>query len=65
VTRYRKQFRPRDALVAIVLAKVLPAQEGHLMSQGDEFEFHGRRRRTRNESREPRADRRVNMPVTV
>ena len=29
----------RAALVAMVQARALPAQDGHLMSQGDEFEF--------------------------
>jgi len=28
-----------EALVAMVPAGTLPAQDGHLMSQGDEFEF--------------------------
>ncbi len=31
----------RVPLVAMVQAGALPAQDGHLMSQGDEFEFQG------------------------
>ena len=31
----------RATLVAMVQAKALPVQDGHLMSQGDEFEFQG------------------------
>ena len=31
----------RATLVAMVQARALPAQDGHLMSQGDEFKFQG------------------------
>ncbi len=31
----------RASLVAMVQGEALPAQDGHLMSQGDEFEFQG------------------------
>ena len=54
----------RSTLVAMVQARVLPAQDGHLMSQGDEFDL--QREATTNPEREqPRADRSVSMPMTV
>jgi len=51
----------------MVQGEALPAQDGHLMSQGDEFELRrgAARLRTRNESREPRADKSVSMLTTV
>lgn len=51
--------------VAMVQARALPAQDGHLMSQGDEFELQRGTLRTRNETREASADRSVSMPMTV
>ena len=47
------------------LARALPPQDGHLVSQSNELKFQWARLRTRNESREPRADRSVIMPTTV
>ena len=43
------------------------AQDGQLMSQGDEFEFQGEATTNpeREQRREPRADRSVRMPMTV
>ena len=46
-------------------ARALPTQDGHLVSQGDDFSSNEARLRTRNESREPRADRSVIMPMKV
>ena len=54
----------RATLVAMVRTSVLPAQDGHLMSQGDEFEFQGEAI-TKPEREQPRADRSVSMPMTV
>ena len=45
-------------------ARVLPAQDGQLMSQGDEFEFQ-REAITKPEREQPRADRSVSMPMKV
>ena len=44
------QCSERATLLAMVQAGVLPAQDGHLMSQSDEFEF--RREATTNPKRE-------------
>ena len=41
-------------LVAMVQGEALPAQDGHLMSQGDEFEFQGEA--TTNPEREQGAE---------
>ena len=47
-------------------ARALPAQDGYLMSQGDEFEFQGEATtNAEQEQKEPRADRSVSMPMTV
>ena len=48
----------------MVQARALPPQDGHLMSQGDEFEFQ-REAITNPEREQPRADRSVSMPMTV
>jgi len=46
-------------------ARALPAQDGQLMSRGDELKLQGGRLLTRNESKEPRVDRSVSVPMTV
>ena len=44
----------RATLVAMVQARALPVQDGHLMSQGDEFELEGEA--TTNPEREKEAE---------
>ena len=51
----------------MVQARALPAQDGQLVSQGDEFELQGEAitKPEREQRREPWADRSVSMPMTV
>jgi len=47
------------------LPGTLPAKDGHLMSQGDEFKFQRAAATNPEREQEPRADRSVSMPMTV
>jgi hypothetical protein len=47
------------------LARALPTQDRHLVSQSNHFEFQRGAAGIRNESREPIADRSAIMPMTI